>query len=548
MTILFRFFIPMIRSTLHTTALALFFLSGFASISNLHAERPLPNVVFILADDWGMGDIKFYGGERCKIDTPNMDQLAAKGMAFTDAHSSSSVCTPTRYGVLTGRYNWRSELKSGVLNGFSQALIKPGRETVASMLKAAGYHTGMVGKWHLGMRFPTTDGKPASCSAKTVEELATKCNVDWKGQIQNGPVSVGFDYYWGFSASLDMPPYIWIENDRFVGECTTIKAFFRPGPAHADFEDYDVLPTLAQKAAAYVTERAEAKNPFFLYMPLNSPHTPISPSKAFQGKSKLGPYGDFVMETDWAVGEVVKAVEAAGIADNTLIIVTADNGCSPAAERGITDDQLQFTMANGVPDDMSKHYPSITYRGHKADIYEGGHRVPFVARWDGTVKAGSKSADPVCLVDLFATCAEIAGVEVADNVAEDSVSLLPVLKGTATAPLREAVVHHSINGSFAIRKGNWKLAFCPGSGGWSDPRPGRKDLTGMPENQLFDLSMDHSEQNNVIAKHPEEAKELTELMANYVNRGRSTPGADQSNDGGMTEFEYKAPAPKKKAK
>lgn len=536
----------MIRPSCFSAVLVATTLFGFAPVSELHAENPQPNVIFILADDWGMGDIKFYGGDRCKIDTPNMDQLAAKGMAFTDAHSSSSVCTPTRYGVLTGRYNWRSELKSGVLNGFSQALIKPGRETVASMLQKAGYHTGMVGKWHLGMRFATTDGKPANSTAKTAEELATKCNVDWKGPIQDGPVSVGFDYYWGFSASLDMPPYIWIENDRFVGECTTIKAFQRPGPAHADFEDYDVLPKLAEKAAAYVTERAEAKQPFFLYMPLNSPHTPISPSKAFQGKSKLGPYGDFVMETDWAVGEVVKAVEAAGIADNTLIIVTADNGCSPAAGRGITGDQLQFTMADGVSDDMSKHYPSITYRGHKADIYEGGHRVPFVARWDGTVKPGSTSADPVCLVDLFATCAEIVGSEIADNVAEDSVSLLPVLRGTATAPLRDAVVHHSINGSFAIRKGNWKLAFCPGSGGWSNPRPGRSSAEGQPENQLFDLSADHSEQTNVIADHPAEAKELTTLMADYVKRGRSTPGTDQANDGAETKFQYQAPAPKKK--
>lgn len=537
----------MIRSITFTAALASSFLLALAPVRQAQAATPPPNVIFILADDWGMGDIKFYGGDRCKIDTPNMDQLAAKGMAFTDAHSPSSVCTPTRYSVLTGRYNWRSDLKKGVLGGFSEPLIRPGRATVASMLKAAGYHTGMVGKWHLGMRFPTLDGKPANSSAKTAEELATKCNVDWKGVIQEGPVSVGFDYYWGFSASLDMPPYIWIENDRFVGECTTIKAFFRPGPAHEDFEDYDVLPTLAQKAAAYVTERAATKQPFFLYMPLNSPHTPISPSKAFQGRSKLGPYGDFVMETDWAVGEVVKSVEAAGIAGNTLIIVTADNGCSPAAGGGITGDQLRFTMTGGVSDDMSKHYPSITYRGHKADIYEGGHRVPFLARWDGTVKAGSRSADPVCLVDLFATCAEIVGAKVAENVAEDSVSLLPILKGTA-GPLREAVVHHSINGSFAIRKGNWKLAFCPDSGGWSEPKPGSAKIAGQPENQLFNLVEDHSEQTNVIADHPGKVRELTQLMADYVKRGRSTPGAEQANDGTKTEFQYKAPAPKKKGK
>jgi arylsulfatase A len=494
-----------------------------------------PNIVFILADDWGMGDIKFYGGDRCKIDTPNMDRLAGKGMIFMDAHSSSSVCTPTRYSVLTGRYNWRSKMKQGVLFGFSPALIEPQRETVASMLKTAGYHTACIGKWHLGMGLPTTDGKPAKCSAKTVEELETNCNVDWKGQIQNSPVSVGFHYYWGISASLDMPPYIWIENDRFVGECTTIKAFHRPGPAHADFEDVDVLPTLVEKATGYIAGQAKSSKPFFLYMPLNSPHTPISPSKAFQGKSPLGAYGDFVMETDWAVGEVVKALEKAGLAKKTLIIVTADNGCSPASKGGIKEGLLQWTMEDGVSQDLTKHYPSINRRGHKADIYEGGHRVPFVARWDGTVKPGTVSGQPVCLVDLFATCAEMVGANVADTAAEDSVSILPILKGSAKGPVRKAVVHHSINGSFSLRQGPWKMVFCPGSGGWSDPRPpGKAGEAKKPESgwfQLFDLEADPAEQHNLIAMHPETARRMTQRMQQYIDDGRSTPGAPQENNG-----------------
>ena len=494
--------------------------------------KPLkPNIIYILADDWGLGDVKTYGGERCQIDTPHMDQLAADGMKFMDAHSSSAVCTPTRYSVLTGRYNWRSKKKKGVLNGFSPALIEPGRETVASMLKGQGYATGMIGKWHLGMDFPKKG----------------KRDTDWTGVIQNGPNSIGFDYFLGISASLDMPPYIWIENDRFVGECTTTKAFPREGPAHADFEAVDVLPTLAKKAVAFVAEQAKTEQPFFLYLPLGSPHTPIVPSKRFQGKSKLSRYGDFVMETDWAIGEVVKAVERAGIAGNTLIIVTADNGCSPAARNGLKPERayfdIQFKMGSEEAEDPTKHYSSDIYRGHKADIYEGGHRVPFIARWDGKVKAGSVENNTVCLVDLFATCADITGAKIADNAAEDSVSILPLLFGTADGPVHEAVVHHSSNGSFAIRQGKWKLAFCPGSGGKSNPVPaeGKPNKQRKPVDpskladhewvQLFDLSADPAETKNLSGQYPEVVKQLTRLAQKYIDDGRSTPGAKQQNNG-----------------
>lgn len=496
------------------------------------AERP--NVVFILADDWGLGDVGVYGGKRCKIATPQMDALAASGMKFTDAHSSSSVCTPTRYGVLAGRYNWRSRLKRSVLQGFSEPLIEQGRATVGSFLKDHGYHTAMVGKWHLGMNFPTTDGKPAKCSAKKADELKSKCNVDWSGTIANGPTSIGFDYYWGISASLDMPPYIWIENDRFVGECTTIKAFHRPGPAHADFEDYDVLPTLTEKATAYVAERAKTGEPFFLYMPLNSPHTPISPSKEWQGKSELGPYGDFVMETDDAIGQVVRAVDEAGIGENTLIIVTADNGCSPAAKRGDPHDMIQFRMGDDGPFDEAKHYPSDVYRGHKADIFDGGHRVPYLARWTGRVEPGSVCDAPVCLVDLFATCAEIVDEPVADTAAVDSFSLLSNLLGEQEAN-REAVVHHSINGSFAIRKGKWKLLLCADSGGWSTPRPSKakSKKLDLPEVQLYDMSSDVAETSNVADENRAVVEELTAMLMRYVEQGRSTAGPKQKNNGAV---------------
>ena len=495
-----------------------------------------PNIIYILADDWGLGDVKTYGGDRCKIDTPHMDRLAEKGMKFTDAHTSSSVCTPSRYSIMTGRYNWRSRLKGGVFNGFSAPLIEPGRETVASMLKKNGYTTIMIGKWHLGMDFPTTDGKQADTGIN-----GTGDNVDWKGVIKNGPTAVGFDKYWGISASLDMPPFIWIENDSFVGECTTMKKFVRKGPAHQDFEDVDVLPTLTDKAVAAITREAKTGKPFFLYMPLNSPHSPIVPSEQFRGKSSLGLYGDFVMETDWAVGQVVEAVERAGIADNTLIIVTADNGCSnwPLKHKEVNDPaRFKFRMGETQPDDPEAHYPSDIYRGHKADIYEGGHRVPFIARWDGQVKPGSVSSDPVCLVDLFATCAEIVGAKPDDSTAEDSVSILPDLLGKPTKPLREAVVHHSINGSFAIRQGKWKLAFCPDSGGWSNPVPpsGKKNAANAEPIkdwvQLFDLEADPAETKNLASEHPELVAQLTALAQRTIDAGRSTPGAPQKNNGG----------------
>ena len=502
------------------------------------AAATKPNIIVILADDWGLGDIKFYGGDRCKIETPHVDQLAKQGMAFTDAHSSSSVCTPTRYSLLTGRYNWRSRLKRSVLFGYDKPLMEPSRPTVASMLGKAGYQTACIGKWHLGLDMPTTDGKAARSTAKKPEDLAAQCNIDWNGKITGGPTALGFDYYWGISASLDMPPFIWIENDRFVGECTTLKRWQRRGPAEKDFEAVDVLPTLAKKAAEYVAQRAKTGEPFFLYMPLNSPHTPIVPSAAFAGKSTLGKYADFVMETDWAIGQVVKAVEDAGIADNTLIIVTADNGTSPAARRGMSGELLAFTTDQGLSNDMTRHYPSYIYRGHKADIFEGGHRVPFIARWDGKIRSASRSDQTVCLVDLFATFADIVDVKYDDDTAEDSISILPVLNGTATGSIREAVVHHSINGSFAIRQGQWKLAFCPDSGGWSAPQAKTFMRGDAPPSwvQLYDLGADVSEQRNLATAHADVVDRLTKLMQQLIDTGRSTPGKPRTNDGDATEL------------
>ena len=510
--------LPRVKTLFSALALALFAATASAAPAR-------PNILYILCDDLGYGDVKCLNPQG-KIATPNLDKLAATGMHFTDVHSSSSVCTPTRYGVITGRYNWRSKLQSSVLGGLSPRLIEPGRLTVAQLLKNNGYHTAAIGKWHLGMDWVKKEGKEVN--ELNIESADQVHNVDYAQPIRNGPNSVGFDYYFGISASLDMVPYTFIENDRVTKLPTVDKDFplflgraqgrCRLGPAAPDFEVEDVLPTLTAKAIAHVQSRAaaaKAGKPFFLYLPLPAPHTPIAPTKEWQGRSGLNHYADFVMQTDHAIGQLMAELDRQGLAENTLVIVTSDNGCSPQAD-------FPALLAKG-------HNPSHEFRGHKADIFDGGHRIPFLVRWPARVKAGGKSGQLLCLTDFMATAADIIGAKLPANAAEDSVSFLPALLGQDKAPLREAVVHHSINGSFAIRQSNWKLELCRDSGGWSDPRPGNAKAAGLPPVQLYDLATDISEKTNVQDKHPEIVARLTKLLEKYVADGRSTPGAPQQN-------------------
>ena len=473
-----------------------------------------PNVIYILADDLGYGDLGCLNSQG-KIATPHADRLAAEGMIFTDAHSSSSVCTPTRYSILTGRYNWRSRMKRGVLGGFSPRLIEPGRQTVASFLKDQGYATAFFGKWHLGLNWAQNDGKPPGASANPKK-------IDYTKAIKGGPTTLGFDKFYGISASLDMPPFVYIENDRVTEIPTVEKTYYRTGIAGEDFEAIDVLPDITKKAVDFITERAaDAKQgkPFFIYLPLASPHTPILPTKEWQGKSGLNAYADFVMQTDATVGAVMDVLDKTGLAENTLVIFTSDNGCSREAD-------YPLLTSKG-------HNPSYKFRGWKSDIFEGGHRIPFIVRWPATVKADSISDQLVCLTDLYATCADILDQKLPDEVAEDSVSILPVLDGSATGPLREAVVHHAIFGAFAIRQGKWKLSLCPGSGGWSEPLPRDPSTLKLPPVQLYDLSKDIGETHNVQAEHPEVVARLTKMLESYVEKGRSTPGAPQKNTGAI---------------
>ncbi|MCS7463939.1 arylsulfatase [Paenibacillus doosanensis] len=471
------------------------------------AGKDKPNIVYILADDMGYGDVSCLN-EHSKLHTAHLDGMAAAGMRFTDGHSSSAVCTPSRYSILTGRYNWRSSLKQGVMNGYSKPLIEEGRMTVASLLKEAGYRTACIGKWHLGLDWAPSGGQPS--------------DVDYEQPVRNGPNAYGFDYYYGISASLDMPPYVYIENDRVTAAPDRITravddtAWWREGPTGADFCHEEVLPRCTEKVLETIDRLRD--EPFFIYYPLPAPHTPIMPTKEFLGKSGTNRYGDFVLMCDDVVGQILQKLEACGLTRNTIVLFTSDNGCSPKADYGAL---AEFG-----------HNPSYIFRGQKADIYEGGHRVPLLVQWPERIAAGSVSQEPVCLTDLMATVAEIVGVRLPEDAAEDSVSNLPVWLGReGDGPLREAIVHHSINGSFSIRKGDWKLELCPGSGGWSDPRPGQEP-EGSPAVQLYDLSRDIGERVNVQHEYPEIVEELTSLLRAYVQQGRSTPGPVQGNAGG----------------
>lgn len=487
-----------------------------------------PNVVVILADDLGYADVSAYGG---KIATPNIDKLVQAGVRFTDAHSPSSVCTPTRYGLLTGRYNWRSPLKQGVLGGLSPRLIEADRATLASFLKDRGYSTACVGKWHLGMDWELKPGKQVTRLG--IEPRDQVFNVHYDRPITNGPGAVGFDYFFGISASLDMVPYAYIENDRVTELPTEDREFLmmddregggrtRKGPTAPGFDAADVLPMVTGKSIE-VIERHRAvdgqeRKPFFLYIPFASPHTPILPTGDWRGKSEINPYADFVMQTDAAIGEIMTALREAGVDENTLVIVTSDNGCSP---------QAKF-------DELARHdhFPSGPLRGHKADLFEGGHRVPMVVHYPKSKLSGGESSQLACLTDIFATVADLIGEPIPDNAAEDSFSFAAELTGiAATKPIRDHLVSHSINGSFAIRQGNWKLLLCPDSGGWSDPRPKSPQAANLPERQLFELAADLGERDNRIEDQPAVAQKLLERLRKVVHDGRSTPGEPQKNWG-----------------
>jgi arylsulfatase A-like enzyme len=407
-----------------------------------------------------------------------------------------------------------------VLTGNSKALIPKNRTTVASLLKKEGYETAFIGKWHLGWDWALKNPDIESGEGWNPEDFE---NIDFSKEVKNSPNTLGFQYSYGHCGSLDMAPYVYVENGMptmvpdTVTESKTKYGWWRKGPTAGDFNFDDVTPNFFRKSFSYIKEKAKGKSPFFLYLALPSPHTPILPTEEWKGKSDLNPYGDFMMMIDAYMGQLTEVIRQAGIEDNTLVIFTSDNGCSPAAK-------IDEMMAKG-------HSPNGILRGHKADIFEGGHRVPFIVKWPSKIKPDSKSDKTICTTDLLATCADIVGTELADDEGEDSFSFLPLLtNSTSKDYLREATVHHSINGSFAVRKDNWKMIFCPGSGGWSNPKPNSEGIGDLPKFQLYDLSKDPREENNVYGQFHEVESALTRLMVSYIENGTSRVGDKQKND------------------
>jgi len=488
-----------------------------------------PNIVFIMADDMGYGDLSCYGAT--KIQTPNMDRLASEGMRFTDAHSSSAVCTPSRYSVLTGRYCWRTVRKRGVGGGFSLPLIEPTRMTIASLLKEQGYHTAAVGKWHVGLEWQlkdelpdgekkpedrpvahrlgtVTDSAGNTFDPETWEDLGV---IDYNKPILGGPTALGFDFFFGIAGSLDMPPYCFIENDKTVGMPNVEKAPYNAqqikGYMTSGWKDEEVDLRFTEKALEFIetVHNQHHDQPFFLYLTPSAPHRPCVAPDFLKGKSHAGPRGDMVMVVDWVVGKILEILDRLALADETLLIVTSDNGARPADVDGNT----------------YGHKSCGDLRGYKGDIWDGGHREPFVARWPEVIKPGTVTDETICLADLMATIAAITGGELPRYAAEDSCSFLPTLFAKSLhRTVREAVVHHSVDGMFSIRQGKWKLILGCGSGGFVEPAriiPGPAE----PHGQLYNIENDTAEMDNLWKQKPEVVEQLSGLLAHYKRQGYS---------------------------
>lgn len=517
------------------------------------AAAEKPNILVILADDLGYGDVQIYNPERGKISTPHIDRLAAQGMRFTDGHSSSGVCTPSRYTLLTGRYHWRSRLQSGIVGEFGEPLIAPDRMTIGTLAQQQGYRTACIGKWHLGWDWPVTEAqrpllsepqppagasyaekKVAAASAVATERHVAAWRDIFSRPIAGGPITRGFDYYFGTDVP-NWPPFCFIENDRTLG----IPSEFLPGhllvknqasdqgPALEGWKLEPILPALGDRTVMFIRESVQQRKPFLVYMSLTTPHTPLAVNAEWRGKSGLGDYADLVMETDAVVGRVLDALEKSGAADNTLVIFTADNGCAP------------YIDVKGL--EAMGHFPSGPLRGYKADAWEGGHRVPFIVRWPGVVKPDSFSRQLVHQADFLRTFADVVGATLPDNAGEDSVSLMPLLRG-GTKPVRATAVSNSFHGTPALRDGPWKYIPAPVSGG-----RGTGGDKSQPV-QLYNLDDDLGETKNLAAAMPEKVAEMKALLEKVIADGRSTPGAKLKNDVEVVRYPRDVAAAIKSAK
>ncbi|MDB2385342.1 arylsulfatase [Polaribacter sp.] len=502
------------------TKVAIVLIACFlASCSSEKETKEKPNIIIIYTDDQGYGDVSALNPD-AKFSTPNMDKIANEGVVFTDGHSSDAVCTPSRYSLLTGRYSWRTSLKENVLRADGPCLIEENRMTIASLLKENGYNTAMVGKWHLQMQFKGKVNK----------------GRDWSKPFTEGPIEHGFDYFFGIPASMNYGILTYLENDRVLDppvlytkkKRDVTPRTYRMTPPYKEewsrghvevapsFNDELVLETFAEKAVEYInTSASDAKNgkPFFLYLPLTSPHLPHCTHPDFQGKTECGNYGDFMEETDYRVGQVLDALKANGLEENTLVIFSSDNG----AESNYVYQRDTFG-----------HYSCMNFKGGKRDIYEGGHRVPFLMRWPNGIKAGTKVDEPVCQTDYLATIASIIDAKIPDNAGEDSYNVFPLIDKNSEKKYQSdrAVIHHSFTGHLSIREGDWKLNMFRGSGGSLEPKFVEVKEGDAPY-ELYNIKNDPSETTNLYFENPEIVKRLKEKITKIVKEGRSTKGKPQ---------------------
>ena len=486
-------------------------------------EPAKPNILILYADDLGYGDLGSYNPDS-KIPTPHLDRLAAEGMRFTDGHSSSGICTPSRYAMLTGRHHWRKF--HGIVGVFENSVFDAEELTLPEMLQAEGYTTAAIGKWHLGWDWSALvqpDAEPLVYNERRNRTTYKPDAMNWSKPISNGPLAHGFDYYFGDTV-INFPPYAWIENDRVMEapdrmmdeslwkpvkegnwEC-------RPGPMVSGWDPYENIPTTTEKGVAKIRELAARDEPFLLYFAFPSPHAPIIPNDRFDGASEAGPYGDFVVETDAAVGRLLDALREAGVAEDTMVIFSSDNGPEHYAyER----------------DEKTGHWSSDPLRGAKRDIYEGGHRVPFIVKWPGVVEAGSESDALVSQIDLMATLAGALGVDLPDDQAEDSHNQLPVLTGERTSA-RDTHIHNTFEDHYAIRHGNWLL--IDAEMGYTRMRPKLEkweERHGYEDNdlpfELYRLDQDMEQRENLAAQHPKKVEELQALLKRIREQGFSAP-------------------------
>ena len=484
-----------------------------------------PNILIIYADDLGFGDVQCYNPKRGKIPTPHIDRLAAEGMRFTDAHSSSGVCSPSRYTLLTGHYHWRSRLQRGIVGLWGAPLIPTERATIASVAKQQGYQTACIGKWHLGWDWPIseesrelfrTTGYGGRKDLTATEAHRAAWGEAFSQAIEGGPTAVGFESYFGTDVP-NWPPYCFIEDDHTIGipsEYADPSLFERnqasqQGPALKGWTLEPILPALGSRAVAFLEDAAQTPEPFLLYMPLTSPHTPLSVNDAWKGRSGLNLYADFVMETDAVVGAVLDALDRLQLTDDTFVLFTSDNGCAPYID-------VEELEAKG-------HYPSGPLRGYKNDVWEGGHRVPFIVRWPGQVASDAIEKALVHQADVLATVADLAGAPLVSNAGEDSFSILPLLL-EETDSIRESAVSCAGSGLPSFRMGPWKYIAGVGSGGWSK---GGDD--GLPV-QLYNLETDLGETHNLAAEEPQQLAAMQKAFEAVIARGGSRADAASNND------------------